>query len=91
MAKRRKGFRFIIDLDSTTVFCPCGDWACNDSSDLNQFTLAHMEHTNGRVNSHITDDGARCLADNFPRHRSYSLLLPNATDQRAAKEAGHGK
>jgi hypothetical protein len=73
-----KSFRYFIDLDSTTVFCPCGSSVCNDSGDIGEFEKKHMEHTNGCVISHITDDGARCLADTYPRNRSYSLNLPNA-------------
>ena len=83
--EKGKSFRYFVGLDSTTVRCPCGASACNDIDDfaISKFVKAHMDHTDGRVNSHITDDGARCLSDSSPRDRLYSLLQPNAQDQTA--------
>jgi hypothetical protein len=77
--EKGKSFRYFVDLDSTTVRCPCGASACNDIDDfaISKFVKAHLDHTDGRVEETITADGARCLADNHPRDRSYSLLPSN--------------
>lgn len=69
-----KAFQTFVDLDTTTIVCPCGARACNDTVDLSEFMKTHMEHTNGCVDETITDDGARCLVENTPRTRTYSVL-----------------
>jgi len=68
-----KPFKTFVGMDTTTFVCPCGESKTNDTPGLEEFLRVHRKHTNGHVNETVTADGARCVADTYPRNRVYSL------------------
>lgn len=53
--------KFFYDLDSVTIFCPCGASITGEGEALTPFIKEHKPHCDEKAVGICTDDGARCL------------------------------
>lgn len=68
--------RTMLDYDSVTVICPCGDSISGEGIRIADFMDHHAKHTNGLCVETITVDGMRAYSegDNAPQPHTYPLL-----------------
>jgi hypothetical protein len=69
----KKPFKSTVDLDSVTVTCPCGASITGEGYEIQEFLKTHKEHTNGKLDETISDDGMRVFTQDSKRQRTIKI------------------
>lgn len=75
----KKPMKLLIDLDWSTMECPCGQSLCGryaEPEQMEQFRRDHAEHTSGQMLEIVTDDGVRAYPVNGKPEPVLVPLLP---------------
>ncbi len=69
MSTSKKHFRWYADIDTSICVCPCGDRITFPDGNYARWMAVHGAHVETEATeTFVTNDGARCLTSDSPRH-----------------------